>query len=61
MNGSVVPVTDEIGQIIMEGGNAGDIERQAEKDGVIDLRGAGLQKMRAGLLNLAEVNRVTVD
>ena len=57
----VMPVTDEIGQIIMEGGNAADIERQATLDGVIDLREAGLQKMRAGLLSLAEVNRVTVD
>jgi type IV pilus assembly protein PilB len=57
----VMPVTDAIGQIIMEGGNAGDIERQAESEGVIDLREAGLQKIRAGLLNLAEVNRVTVD
>ena len=57
----VMPVTDEIGQIIMEGGNAGDIERQAESEGVIDLREAGLQKMRTGVLSLAEVNRVTVD
>jgi type IV pilus assembly protein PilB len=57
----VMPVTDEIGQIIMEGGNAGDIERQAESQGVIDLREAGLQKMRTGVLSLAEVNRVTVD
>ncbi|ERJ17910.1 Type 4 fimbrial assembly protein PilB [Salinisphaera shabanensis E1L3A] len=57
----VMPVTDEIGQIIMEGGNADDIERQAESEGVINLREAGLQKMRTGVLSLAEVNRVTVD
>lgn len=57
----VMPVTDAIGQIIMEGGNAADIEKQAEREGVIDLREAGLEKMRAGLLSLAEVNRVTVD
>jgi type IV pilus assembly protein PilB len=57
----VMPVTDKIGQIIMEGGNARDIEQQAEADGVIDLRRAGLNKAKAGLLGLAEVNRVTVE
>ncbi len=57
----VMPVTDAIGQIIMEGGNAADIERQADKEGVIDLREAGLNKIRAGTLSLAEVNRITVE
>ncbi|GAB3685939.1 type IV-A pilus assembly ATPase PilB [Salinisphaera aquimarina] len=57
----VMPVTEEIGQIIMEGGNANDIERQAESDGVINLRAAGLNKVRTGALSLAEVNRVTVE
>lgn len=57
----VMPVTEAIGQIIMEGGNAKDIEKQAESEGVIDLREAGLNKVRLGLLNLTEVNRVTVE
>lgn len=57
----VMPVTEAIGHIIMEGGNAKDIEKQAEKEGVIDLREAGLNKMRQGLLNLTEVNRVTIE
>ncbi|MES1942893.1 type IV-A pilus assembly ATPase PilB [Salinisphaera sp. PC39] len=57
----VMPVTEAIGQIIMEGGNALDIENQAESEGVIDLRRAGLNKVRDGILSLAEVNRVTVD
>ena len=57
----VMPVTDTIGQIIMEGGNALDIEKQAEKEGVIDLHAAGLKKARRGVLSLAEVNRVTVN
>jgi len=57
----VMPVTEAIGQIIMEGGTGADVKKQAEREGVIDLRGAGLEKMRAGLLSLAEVNRVTVD
>ncbi|MES1925410.1 type IV-A pilus assembly ATPase PilB [Salinisphaera sp. T31B1] len=57
----VMPVTDAIGQIIMGGGNAADIERQATAEGVIDLRQAGLNKVRAGVLSLAEVNRITVE
>jgi len=57
----VMPVTDAIGQIIMEGGNAADIERQARIEGVIDLRRAGLNKVRSGVLGLAEVNRITVE
>ncbi len=57
----VMPVTEAIGQIIMEGGNAKDIEKQAESEGVIDLREAGLNKVRQGMLNLTEVNRVTVE
>lgn len=57
----VMPVTDAIGQIIMADGNASDIHRQAAQEGVVDLRQAGLRKVRQGILGLAEVNRVTVD
>ena len=37
-----------IGRIIMEGGNAIDIADQAAKEGVWDLRRAGLEKVKAG-------------
>ncbi|WP_423820898.1 type IV-A pilus assembly ATPase PilB [Salinisphaera sp. SPP-AMP-43] len=57
----VMPVTDEIGQIIMAGGNANDIEAQAGSEGVLDLRAAGLNKVRAGLIGLSELNRVTLE
>ena len=57
----VMPVTDAIGRIIMEGGNAITIADQARKDGVWDLRTAGINKVREGLTSLEEVNRVTVD
>jgi len=57
----VMPVTDAIGRIIMEGGNADHIEQQAAADGVQSLRQAGLEKVRAGVLGLAEINRVTVE
>jgi len=57
----VMPVTDTIGRIIMEGGSAIHITDQAAKDGVWDLRRAGLNKVKNGLTSLEEVNRVTVD
>ncbi len=57
----VMPVNDAIGRIIMEGGNAIDIADQAEKDGVWDLRRSGLEKVKAGLTSLEEINSVTVE
>jgi type IV pilus assembly protein PilB len=57
----VMPVTDAIGRIIMEGGNAISIADQAKKEGVWDLRTAGLNKVRNGLTSLEEVNSVTIE
>lgn len=55
----VLPISDAIGDIIMRGGNQLDIERQAAKDGVFDLRVSGLRKVREGITGLEEVERVT--
>lgn len=57
----VLPVTEAIGRIIMEGGNAISINDEARREGVWDLRRAGLQKVKDGMTSLDEVNRVTVD
>lgn len=57
----VMWVSDEIGRIIMEGGNSRDIEQQADKEGVADLRASALKKVRAGIIDLVEANRITVD
>jgi type IV pilus assembly protein PilB len=57
----VLPVTETIGRIILEGGSAPHIRDQAKKDGVWDLRTAGLKKVMDGLTTLEEVNRVTVE
>jgi type IV pilus assembly protein PilB len=57
----VLPVTEAIGRIILEGGSAPHIRDQARKDGVWDLRTAGLKKCRDGMTSLEEVNRVTVE
>lgn len=55
----VMQVTPAIGQIIMKGGNAIEIAAQMEKDGGINLRRAGLNKIKLGLTSLEEINRVT--
>ena len=57
----VMPVTEKIGQIIMEGGNDMQIAAQSDKDGVYDLRRSGLRKVRQGVTSLVEINRVTTD
>jgi len=57
----VMPVTDAIGRIIMEGGSAINIADEATKHGIWNLRRAGLQKVKDGMTSLEEVNSVTID
>jgi type IV pilus assembly protein PilB len=57
----VMEVTDAIGRIILQGGNAVDIADEAEKEGVWDLRRAGLEKARVGITSLDEINQCTVE
>ena len=56
-----MPVTESIGRIILEGGNADQIAEQAVKEGVWDLRRSALQKVKDGITGLEEINRVTID
>ena len=57
----VMEVSETMGRIIMEGGNAMQIADQAVTEGVIDLRRAGLNKVQEGLTSLEEINRVTIE
>ncbi|MGI9237118.1 MAG: type IV-A pilus assembly ATPase PilB [Woeseiaceae bacterium] len=57
----VMEVSEAMGRIIMEGGNAMQISDQAAKEKVIDLRRAGLNKVKEGVTSLDEVNRVTIE
>ncbi|MCC7258594.1 MAG: type IV-A pilus assembly ATPase PilB [Gammaproteobacteria bacterium] len=57
----VLPMTEAIQRIILEGGSAQEIADQAGKEGVWDLRRAALQKVKDGLTSLEEINRVTID
>ena len=55
----VMKFSKEIGQILMEGGNALDIAAQAKKEGVNDLHRSALIKVMQGVTSLEEVSRVT--
>ncbi|HEV2270514.1 MAG TPA: type IV-A pilus assembly ATPase PilB [Steroidobacteraceae bacterium] len=57
----VLPLSDSIARIILAGGSAVEIGDQAAKEGIWDLRRAGLEKVRVGLTSLEEVNSVTID
>jgi type IV pilus assembly protein PilB len=57
----VMPVTEEIQRIILQEGNAVDIAAQAAAEGIWDLRRSGLEKARAGITSLDEVNQCTVE
>jgi type IV pilus assembly protein PilB len=56
----VMPFSEEMGRIIMEGGNAMDIAKQAHKEGIKDLRQSALRKVKDGKIDLAQANACTV-
>ena len=57
----VMPMSEEIQAIVLEGGNAIQIARAAERSGINDLRQSALLKAKNGVTSLAEINRVTKD
>ena len=57
----VMPMSETVQRIVLEGGNAMQIAEAAEADGVDDLRRSALIKVMHGVTSLAEINRVTKD
>jgi len=57
----VMPISDAISRLIMEGGNAIQIADQAKKEGIADLRLSGIIKVVSGATSLEEINRVTKE
>ena len=57
----VMKISEEIGKIIMAGGNAIEIANQAKAEKIPDLRESALKKVAQGVLSLEEANRVTKD
>jgi type IV pilus assembly protein PilB len=57
----VMPISEEMGRIILKDGNAVDIADQADKEGIWDLRKSGLKKVKDGVASLDEINQCTVE
>lgn len=57
----VMPISEEMKRLIMEGRNSIDLADQARKEGISDLRQSGLKKVMDGVTSLEEVNRVTQE
>ncbi|MCK5002614.1 MAG: type IV-A pilus assembly ATPase PilB, partial [Gammaproteobacteria bacterium] len=57
----VMPISEEIGKIIMDEGTALDVADQAQKDGINNLRQSAILKVISGVTSLEEINRVTKD
>ncbi len=55
----VMPISENIKAMIMEGCTENDIDKSATDDGVLDLRASGLIKVKEGLTTLEEIERVT--
>ncbi|MDO1509578.1 MULTISPECIES: type IV-A pilus assembly ATPase PilB [unclassified Neisseria] len=57
----VMPITEEMQRVIMENGTEVDIMNMAYKEGMVDLRRAGLLKVMQGITSLEEVLAHTND
>jgi type IV pilus assembly protein PilB len=56
----VMPFSEDMGRILMEGGSAMEIGDQAQKEGVRNLRQSALLKCKNGAIDLLEANRTTM-
>lgn len=54
----VLPITEEMAYMIMQGKNTLDLKKQAEKENIADLRASGLNKVKEGVTCLSELMRV---
>jgi type IV pilus assembly protein PilB len=55
----VMPISDEMRQLIMRNGSVTELATLARKEGMSDLRHSGLKKVKAGLSSLEEIEAVT--
>jgi type IV pilus assembly protein PilB len=55
----IMPISEEMSRIIMRNGTTHDIADQARREGVLDLRQAGLLKVKAGITSIEEVISVS--
>jgi type IV pilus assembly protein PilB len=56
----VLEIDDELRELILSGGSAYELRQKAIQNGLVTLRGSGLQKIRDGMTSVEEVVRETV-
>jgi type IV pilus assembly protein PilB len=54
-------MSEAIGRLIMEGGNAMQIADVAGREGVATMHESGLRKVKAGITSLEEINSVITE
>ena len=57
----VMPLSEKMRMLILQGSNAIELAEQARAEQIDDLRASGLNKVRAGVTSIEELNRVTLD
>jgi type IV pilus assembly protein PilB len=57
----VMTISEEMKRLIMGGKNAIDLADQAQRERIPDLRQSALKKVKDGVLNLDEMNRITQE
>jgi len=57
----VMPISEAMEDLIIQGCSTKDLEAQSSKEGILDLRESGLEKIKAGITSIAEINRITKD
>ncbi len=57
----VMPISETMERIILQGGNAFALAEQAAHENIPDLRQAGLEHVMAGITSIEEVERVTAE
>jgi type IV pilus assembly protein PilB len=56
----LMEVNQAVRDLVLSGGTAEDLRRQANADGMISLRRSGLEKIKAGITTIEEVLRETM-
>ncbi len=57
----VMPISDAMKRLIMDGANAIALADQSRREGIVDIRQSGLKKVRDGITSLEEINTVTME
>jgi type IV pilus assembly protein PilB len=57
----VMPISDAMKRLIMEGANAITLADQAQKEGIPNIRQSALKKVMDGITSIEEINSVTME